>query len=244
MQALGGDGRITRGTILKNVNTSLEEIERHLLATAMSPQLREYISINAAASARVPQAAAKVFVFSGLQDRSLVREMEYLCRTAPGFIAKKCEKTKDITSYTINESLIDAIVQAREESRKDRAECEHRLARRQRFLKSMFLFDIIGSVESTNPVIKMASSPVSFSIEVDDIWDDASTATLALPNEDALPTKFTISARTFVMLRKITQPLSDAKSAHFEFSENGVCNMKLRGVPPAREFLRGAAKLQ
>jgi hypothetical protein len=178
-----------------------------------------------------------------LQDKALVREMESLCRDASQFFSKRCEKIKGLSSYNIDEKLIEVVEKVREESKTDRVECEKRLSRRQRFLKSMLLFDIIGSIEDVNPVIRLSSVP-GFTVDVEDVWDDESRATLTVTGDDSAPERFTLSARTFVMLRKIVQPLADAKSARFEFTSTGTCNMRLRGVPPAREFLRGSARLQ
>lgn len=228
---------------MNNQNTTWNEVECHLLVTAISPQLREYIALNAKASVRSPKNSSRVYVFSMLQDKALVREMESLCRDAAPFFSKRCEKIKGLSSYNINESIISVIEQVREESKADRAECEKRLSRRQRFLKSMLLFDIIGSIEDVNPVMRLSSTP-GFTVDIEDVWDDDSRATLTVTGDEENTERFTVSARTFVMLRKIVQPLADAKSARFEFTSTGTCNMRLRGVPPAREFLRGSARLQ
>jgi len=228
---------------LDNENTTWEEVEHHLLVTAISPQLREYIALNAKASVRSSKHSSRVYVFSVLQDKALLREMESLCRDASQFFSKRCEKIKGLSSYNIDEKIIAVVEQVREETKSDRVECEKRLSRRQRFLKSMFLFDIIGSVENVNPVIRLSSTP-GFTVEVEDVWNDDSAATLTVNDGESLSESFTLSARTFVMLRKIVQPLADAKSARFEFTTAGKCNMRLRGVPPAREFLRGSARLQ
>lgn len=228
---------------MNNQNTTWDEVECHLLVTAISPQLREYIALNAKASVRSSKHSSRVYVFSMLQDKGLVREMESLCRDASPFFSKRCEKIKGLSSYNIDETLISVIEKVREESKADRVECEKRLSRRQRFLKSMLMFDIIGSIEDVNPVIRLASIP-GFTVDIDDVWDDDSKATLIVTGDESSPERFTLSARTFVMLRKIVQPLADAKSARFEFTSAGTCNMRLRGVPPAREFLRGSARLQ
>jgi hypothetical protein len=228
---------------MSNENDSWDEVEHHLLVTAMSPQLREYIALNAKASMQSPEHSSRVFVFSALQDKSYVKEMESLCRDASTLISKRCEKMKGITSYNVNEKLIGVIESVSAESKADRIECENRLARRQRFLKSMFLFDIIGSVPDVNPAVRLASVP-AFTVDIEDIWNDESPATMTITGDDSSPENFTLSGRTYVMLRKIVQPLADAKSARFEFTTTGTCNMRLRGVPPAREFLRGSARLQ
>lgn len=228
---------------MDNENSTWDEVEYHLLVTAISPQLREYIALNAQASARSPKHTSRVYVFSALQDRSLVKEMESLCRDASEFFSKRCEKIKGISSFNINEKLIDVIEKVQTEAKADRVECEKRLARRQRFLKSMLLFDIIGSIENVNPVIRLSTTP-GFIVDIEDIWNDESKATLTIAGDDSSPEAFILSGRSFVMLRKIVQPLADAKSARFEFTTTGTCNMRLRGVPPAREFLRGSARLQ
>jgi hypothetical protein len=226
-----------------NTDQTWGEVELHLLVTAISPQLREYISTNAKASVKAPKHQSKVFVFSALQDKSMVKEMDSLCRDASAFVSKRCETIKDITSYNVNERLVEVIEQVQTESKADRAECEKRLAKRQRFLQSMLLFDIIGSVENVNPVVRLSSNP-GFTVEIEDVWNDNTTATMSLVDGGLEPESFTVSQRTLVMLRKIVQPLADAKSAYFEFTKTGACNMRLRGTPPAREFIRKAARAQ
>lgn len=173
----------------------------------------------------------------------MVKEMESLCRDAASFVSKRCEKMQGITSYNVHERLVAVIEQVQRESKADRAECEKRLAKRQRFLQSMLLFDIIGSVESVDPVMRLSSRP-GFTVEIDDVWNDNTGATMSLIDSGTLPESFTVSPRTLVMLRKIVQPLADAKSAYFEFTKAGSCNMRLRGTPPAREFIRREARIQ
>lgn len=95
-----------QGHRVNNQNTTWNEVECHLLVTAISPQLREYIALNAKASVRSPKHSSRVYVFSMLQDRALVREMESLCRDAAPFFSKRCEKIKGLSSYNINESII------------------------------------------------------------------------------------------------------------------------------------------
>lgn len=228
---------------MNNENTSLDELEFHLLVTAMSPQLREYIALNAKASLRAPKHDSRVFVFSDIQNKAMVKEMDSLSRDASTLISKRCEKTHGIISYNVNERVVEAVENVNAACKSDQEECEKRLARRQRFLKSMFLFDIIGSVTDVNPAMRSSSVP-GFTVEIDDVWDDQSAATLRVTGDESGSEPFTLSGRTFVMLRKIVQPLADAKSARFEFTTSGTCNMRLRGVPPAREFLRGSARLQ
>lgn len=226
---------------MDNANTSIGDIERHFLATSMSSELQRYITLNAKVSRRVPEIPSRVVVFSSYQNRALVREMDSLCHSASDLVAKKCS-TKEITSFHVSDLLIDAVSQVIEENKANREECERRLAKRQRFLRSMFVFDLIGSGNGAEALAGLADEPI-FNVAVNDIWNNDTTAVVTVPGDDSLSLSFTPSGRTLVLLRKITQPLADAKSAYFGFGSDNACSMKLRGTSSARAFLNGPAHL-
>lgn len=212
-------------------NDSWDEVRLHLLASVMSVHLREYLM----SSASVPADSTGNFEFKTPKDAALAREMKTLCREAPGLISKQDDSSADSAPRTVSEGIARALSNIHREAALDRAECEKRLAKRHRFLQSMLLFDIIGSVATVEAVMRLSSRP-GFSVDIYDVWNDHTRATMQVIDSDTLPESFTVSPRALVMVREIVQPLPEAKSAYFEFTKTGTCNMRLRGTPPARAF--------
>lgn len=123
--------------------SSWDEARLHLLATVMSPRLREHLMSTATTDER----ANDEYAVKLPKNKDLASEMQSLSRDAPRLISKRTEAGSD-TACTVSDVAMQAVESIHREAKTDRAECEKRLAKRQRFLQSMLLYDIVGSART------------------------------------------------------------------------------------------------
>jgi hypothetical protein len=216
---------------MNDMQMSVRSVECYLLVTAMSPELRRYIAISVASSVRGTSESGTVVAFSTFSDRALVQEMESLSGSAPEFVVRKRLGQKSMVAYSLDREVMTAINDYREAEQAAEAECALRLAKGHKPLKSLFLYDYIGSLDHENSAAQTCHNP-SFRIVVSDLKSEQVTATITLTDPREAPASFALSQRTLLFLRKITRPQQSARSVTIEFSGN-ACKMQIGATPLA-----------
>lgn len=214
---------------MNDMQMSVRSVECYLLVRAMTPELRQYIAASVATSVRGTSESGAVVAFSVFSDGSLVQEMESLCESAPEFVIRKRLGLKSMAAYGLGREVMSAINDDREAELIAETERVARLNKGQKPLRSLFLYDYIGSLDHEDSVVQTRSD-VSFRIVTSDITADRVNAVITLTDPDEAPAAFDLSPRTVMLLRKIVRPQHSSCSVTIEFSADG-CKLQVGSTP-------------
>lgn len=210
---------------MNDMQMSVRSVECYLLVTAMSPVLQQYIADSAAISKQGTSESGAVVAFSVFSDQELVQEMESLGESAPEFVVKKPLRQKSMVAYSLEREVMNAINEAQESGRAAEIECKRRLAKGQKALKSLFLYDYIGSLDHEGSTAQTRRNP-SFRVSIADLKSEQVTATIKMTSPNEAPESFTLSARTVMFLKKIMKPQQNAGTVTIDYSGDD-CTMQI-----------------